>query len=230
MPPFRTHVPGPAPAGGGALNVSGSQASIKLTMTLPDAFIRWLTVVASASVGFEVMLEGVVSDDEVLDGLPGPQPNSTSASARRTKRKGINWLLSTPPHANVLPSSGTKSTADFERSIGDCGESRFSILELNGESRIQLNNTSSFSDRGRRPLKTHRARARARGDDCRDNTGGDPVARDARRCLHHVSICAPPGRRVWIRRMEPHRRARRRVLVAAVDAAARGRRAARRRC
>jgi hypothetical protein len=75
-PPLRTHVPGPAPAGGGALNVSGSQASIRFTITLPEAFIRWLTVFATSSAGFAAMLDGVVGVDDVWDRLPGPQPNS----------------------------------------------------------------------------------------------------------------------------------------------------------
>jgi hypothetical protein len=89
-PPLRTHVPGPAPAGGGALNVSGSQASIKFTMTFPDAFIRWLTPVPSASMGSAVIPEGVISGDDVLDRLPGPQPNRRSTNAARTKRKGMS--------------------------------------------------------------------------------------------------------------------------------------------
>src|SRR4029079_11526173 len=83
-------VPGPAPAGGGALNVSGSQASIKFTMTSPDAFIRWLTLVPSTSVLFAVMPDGVIDVDGVLDVLPGPQPNRSSTKATTTKRKGMS--------------------------------------------------------------------------------------------------------------------------------------------
>src|SRR6266545_1033223 len=138
MPPFRTHVPGPAPAGGGALNVSGSQASIKFTMTLPDAFIRWLTVVASASVGFAVMPEGVVSVNGVLDGLPGPQPNRSSTNATRTERKGISSAPFGAAARKRVAVLGQQVHSGFRSGRLQTVARRFSILELNGESRIQL--------------------------------------------------------------------------------------------
>ncbi len=48
------------------MNVSGSQASIKFTMTLPDAFIRWFTVDPTSSAGFAAVTpDGVVSVDGV---------------------------------------------------------------------------------------------------------------------------------------------------------------------
>jgi hypothetical protein len=158
------------------LKVSESQASIKLTMTSPDAFIRWLTLVPSASAEFAVMSEGVISVEGVLDVLAGPQPHNSRTAATKTKRKGI---ISAP-----FGAASRKRIAVFAQN-GHCGfrgrrshsvvSDRFSIVELNDESRIQLSNASV----PRWTLETQRSSACARGDDRRGIVDDHPVARDA---------------------------------------------------